>query len=333
MHTLERAQDTAAAKSESQWTRIVDRQAIADDVVMLVLAPIDGAPVMPFDAGAHIELQLQAGPRHYSLFNAPQERDLYRIAVRREAEGRGGSLEVFDTLVEGEIVAVRGPFNHFPLAAGAHDALLIAGGIGITPIMAMANQCRAEGASFELHYAGRNLSSMAFVDQLLSDEWQTNTWLYAAELSGTARLDVAQVISAPASDRHLYVCGPSRLIEAVIAAATDKGWPPSHVHFERFGADVTPPGNGDQPFELEIASNGQRITVSAEETAADALARAGVAIPTSCGSGVCGACCTRLKGGTPDHRDLYLSPEEQARGDRFTPCCSRAVTPLLVLDL
>ncbi|WP_165855656.1 PDR/VanB family oxidoreductase [Marinobacter sp. JSM 1782161] len=333
MQAVERKQEATAGNADSQRTRVIGRRIVASNVVMLELVPIDGTPVAAFSAGAHIELLLEAGARQYSLFNAPHERDVYRIAVRREEDGRGGSAEVFDRLVEGDTLSVRGPFNHFSMAADSGEAVLIAGGIGITPILAMAEQCRTDGTTFELHYAGRGRQHMAFAEQLLGDDWQAQSRLYAPDLDGPGQLDVAQVIPEPAAGKHLYVCGPAGLIEAVQVAARDKGWPESRVHFERFGADAPQPADGDQPFELEIASSGQRIVVGAQETAADALARAGVVIPTSCGSGVCGSCCTRIKEGTPDHRDLYFSPEEQARGDQFTPCCSRAVTAVLVLDL
>lgn len=313
--------------------RVIKREQAAQHVWMFELRPVDGSPVAAFGAGAHLALHFDAGVRQYSLCNAPWERDTYRIAVRREESGRGISRHLCDVVQTGDEIDASGPFNHFPLL-DAPRSLLIAAGIGITPILPMAMELAAQQRPFELHYGGRSEASMAFLQQL-RDHFATHCYTYAADLQAATspRMSLDHVIPQPASDLHLYVCGPSTLIESVRLEASAKGWPDSHVHFERFQAELPIVQNGDAAFEVQLRSSGKSITVGPEETVAQALERSGVYVNLSCGSGVCGSCRLKVLEGEVDHRDYFYSSAEQARHTEFTPCCSRARSARLVLDL
>ena len=313
--------------------RVAHRHTVGDDIVVLDLVASDGLPLPPFTAGAHVELQLQAGPRQYSLCNDPRDASCYRIAVHRVANGRGGSAEVYDAVQPGQLIPVRGPFNHFEMVPGATEVLLLAGGIGITPVLAMAHSCHAQSLPFALHYSGRTLARMAFAQELLDSPLAPHVQLHADDGQGAQPLALDATIGAHTPGKHLYVCGPQGMIEAVRASAKAQGWPDASVHFEHFGSNAAAPRADDGSFEVQLASSGRCIRIAPEQTVAQALQAEGIHIPVSCGAGVCGACRTRIVAGTPDHRDLFYSPEEQARGDEFTPCCSRALSPVLVLDL
>ncbi|MBE7375700.1 oxidoreductase [Pseudomonas sp. AL-54] len=307
--------------------RVVRHEPAAQGVTLIELEPDDGQPLRPFRAGAHLALELNAGVRQYSLCNGPAETVRYRLAVRLEADGRGGSREVCEDLQAGSTLNASGPFNHFPLEEDDPCPLLIAGGIGITPLLAMAREREAQGRAFELHYSGRSQAGMAFHEEL-SGRGDGQVFCYADGV----RMDLEQVIPSP-SARHLYVCGPARLIDAVLAVARGKGWSDAQVHFERFGAEAPAALDGDGAFEVQIKSSGEVIAVGAEESVADALQRHGLYINLSCGSGVCGSCRLGVLDGDVDHRDYFFSPQEQAANDQFTPCCSRARSARLVLDL
>lgn len=313
---------------------IVDkREVLADDVVVFELRDPAAGPLPAFTAGAHVEVLLGRGSRHYSLCNDPRDRSLYRIGVHRVATGRGGSIELFDTVVEGSELFLLGPFNHFALTPGSAPPLLIAGGIGVTPILAMALELRSQGRSFECHYSGRHLRRMAFTDLWRQGRLGADSHLHADDGEGAPPMQLGEVIRRHEAGRHLYVCGPEGLIRAVCESARQRGWPDDHVHFERFGGAAPAHREDDGGFEVQIASSGRCIRVGPDQTVADALMAAGIHIPVSCGAGVCGSCRIRIVSGEPDHRDLFYTPAEQARGDEFTPCCSRARSPRLVLDL
>jgi vanillate O-demethylase ferredoxin subunit len=313
--------------------RVIKREQVAQQVWMFELLPVDGSPLAAFDAGAHLALHLPAGVRQYSLCNGPQDREAYRIAIRREASGSGVSRHLCDVVQEGDEIDASGPFNHFALL-DAPRALLLAAGIGITPILAMALELDAQHRPFELHYTGRSQAAMAFL-QPLRDRFATTAHFYSPDLhaANASRMPIDQIIGSPAPDLHLYVCGPSTFIEAACLAARSKGWPDTHIHFERFQGERPIAQDGDAPFEVQLRSSGQRITVQPDETVAQALERSGVYVNLSCGSGVCGSCRTKVLEGEVDHRDYFYSAAEQARHTEFTPCCSRARSARLLLDL
>ena len=211
--------------------------------------------------------------------------------------------------------------------------MLVAGGIGITPILAMAERLAHAGAPFELHYAARTPERAPFLERIRSSAFADRARIYFSEGPDAARLDLEVVLADPVPGAHLYVCGPARLIEAALATAKARGWPASRLHREFF----TPPeGEGQgaaEAFEVELASSGQVLAIPADKTVTQVLAEHGVEVATSCEQGVCGTCVTRVLEGEPDHRDYFLTAQEQAANDQMTLCCSRAKTKRLVLDL
>lgn len=335
---VQRPAAPASLIDPSQWfaLQVASRRNETRDIVVFDLALADGATLPAFTAGAHLEVKVGGLIRHYSLCSSPDDRAHYRIAVQRETAGRGGSMLLCDTVGPGDTLAVRGPFNHFALQQpAAQPPLLLAGGIGVTPVLCMALELTAAGLDFELHFSGRSLEHMAFLPLLRSGVFGHRVHLYADDGRGVAPMDLPTLLGGGKPGRHLYVCGPGGMIDAADRIAREQGWAGDHIHFERFGA---PPGTATgggtcEAFEVEIASTGQRIPIAADQGIVQALAAAGVHIPMSCEVGVCGSCRTRVLAGVPDHRDLLLSPEEQAANTEFTPCCSRSKTPLLVLDL
>ena len=316
--------------SELLTVRIEAKAAVAQGVCALTLVAADGGALPAFTAGAHLDVHLPGGiVRQYSLSNDPAEAHRYVIGVLLDSHSRGGSRAVHEQLAPGQTLQVSAPKNHFPLAPQARRSLLIAGGIGITPILAMARQLAREDADFELHYAASSAERMAFRAEIESSAWAGVAHFHI----GDTRLDVEALLAAQDAHVHVYVCGPKRLIDAVTDAVKRQGWAGERVHHEFFaGAEPAAPGQNGA-FEIQLARSGRIIPVAADRTAAEALIAAGVPLLTSCEQGVCGTCLTPVLAGEPEHRDLYLTPEEQAANDQFTPCCSRSRSPRLVLDL
>jgi vanillate O-demethylase ferredoxin subunit len=312
--------------------KVVTKTLLAEGITGYELAPVSGDQLPTFEAGAHIDVHVPGGlVRQYSLYDLPAEQSRYRIGVLRDSESRGGSVKLADSVQEGDTLEISAPRNHFPLHSGAAASALLAGGIGITPILCMAQQFAREGRPFELHYRGRRASRMAFIERLKSERFRDQVHVYASDVP-EQQLDTRAAIGAPSDEKHLYVCGPTGFMDHILETARELGWNEEHLHREYFAAapiDHT----ADGPFEVEIRSSGKVIQVSADQSAAQALLEAGFDLPLSCEQGVCGTCMTKVLSGIPDHRDLYLTAGEHERNDCFMPCCSRANTPRLVLDL
>jgi len=315
---------------ETLAVRVARRERLATDILGLTLAPIDDLPLPPATAGAHIDVGLPNGQvRQYSIVSHTAAG--YELAVLREPEGRGGSRCVHDDLCSGDRLEISAPRNLFPLAEQGGRSLLFAGGIGITPILAMAESLSASGAPFELHYCFRSHERAAFIDRLAQAPYAAQVHLHPDD-APERRLDLPAILAAAGDDAHLYVCGPGGFMDYVLATAAGADWPEARLHSERFQAAPVATAD-DGSFELVIASTGQRIVVGPDQTAIAALHAAGVLVPMSCEQGICGTCLTRVLEGEPDHRDMFLTAAEHSAGDRFTPCCSRAQGPRLVLDL
>ncbi len=316
--------------------RIAAKAVEAEDICSFELVAADDQPLPAFTPGAHIDVHVPGGPvRQYSLCNGPDDTHCYRIAVLKEAASRGGSVGMH-ALEVGASLEISAPKNHFALAPDARRSLLFAGGIGITPLLCMAQWLGATGADFTLHYATRTAARTAFAERLRRAPYAQRVHLHHDEGPGAQRLDLIATIGAPAAGTHLYVCGPAGFMDAVLSAARALGWPEDRLHREYFGAPPSAAGAATAAaggFEVQVASTGALIHVAPDQTVVAALAAAGIGVPVSCEQGVCGTCLTRVIDGTPDHRDLFLTDEERRRNDRFTPCCSRAATPRLVLDL
>ena len=314
--------------------RVVKKWREATDIFSFELVSSDGQSLPPFTAGAHVDVEVQPGlVRQYSLCNAPGARDRYQIGVLREPQSRGGSVAMADTIAEGQDIRVSEPRNHFELEPSARMSVLIAGGIGVTPILCMAERLAHAGEPFHMHYAVRSADRAAFKDRIAAAHLSDKVALHVDDGPAEQRLDLDAILSDPTPGAHLYVCGPGGLIEATLAVAKAKGWPDSRVHREYFAPMEVAGAADPEQFEVKLASSGQTFTVPADKTIVQVLAAAGVDVPVSCEQGVCGTCVTRVLEGQPDHRDFFLTADEQARNDQMTVCCSRAKTPLLVLDL
>lgn len=311
---------------------VCKKTALALDIVGLELMHIEGGRLPPFTAGAHIDLFLPGGVvRQYSLHGDPGELDRYRIAVLCERSGRGGSLFVHERLNPGDRIEISYPRNAFPLDEEASNSVLMAGGIGITPIMAMAQRLHRLGRPFELHYCARSKQRMAFRDALAGMPFHENIHMHFDDGEPMQRLDISRSLRAASAASHLYVCGPRGFMDAVIHEAQDIF--PSHaIHREYFG-NVPTPLDGSAAFSIQLTSTGQIFQVPAGKSVVAVLGENGIEVPVSCEQGICGTCLTRIVSGIPDHKDSYLTEAERAANDIFTPCCSRALCQLLVLDI
>lgn len=305
---------------------------VAEEIVAVEFVSQNGTDLPPFEAGAHIDVQLPGGlTRQYSLCNDPSDRSRYVIGVLRARESRGGSVAVH-ALREGDVIEVGLPRNQFALATGSKHSVLVAGGIGVTPILCMAEALSGLEASFEMHYCVRDRNQIAFEERLKRSAWAEKVFIYADNETGAARFNLDRVLDRGAEGTHLYVCGPAGFIEMVLERARQRGWADEQLHREYFAAPVSTSA-AEQPFDIVLARSGYRITVPVGQTAVAALHAVGVEVPTSCEQGVCGTCLTRVLEGVPDHRDMYQTDEERARNDQFLPCCSRAKSACLTLDL
>lgn len=314
--------------------RVLEKREAAIDVLSFVLVAADGGSLPSWSAGAHIDITLPNGMvRQYSLCRADTGCGAYEIAILRDADGRGGSACAHRDIQVGDTLTISHPRNLFPLVPAA-TSILFAGGIGITPILAMAEALHAQGQAFEMHYCSRAPERAAYRDTLGQAAYAGQVRFYCDSEPDKGRLDAAGVLRALGDDAHLYVCGPAGFIAHVCDAARVAGWSDSRVHFEHFAAPAAAaPVGGNGSFELVLARRGIRIPVAADQTAAQALLDHRIDIPLSCEQGVCGSCLLPVLEGIPEHRDVFLSAAERDSNRCFTPCCSRARTPSLLIDL
>jgi ferredoxin-NADP reductase/predicted pyridoxine 5'-phosphate oxidase superfamily flavin-nucleotide-binding protein len=295
----------------------------------------NGDALPPWTAGAHltVPVRLDEGreeTRHYSLAGDPARTDHYLIAVRRETQGRGGSAAVHRDFALGTRLRCGMPRNHFALHDDARPALLIAGGIGITPLRAMALALTRAGRAFVLHAIAPTPAEMPFMAELTGELGPAVRFWFNRE-PGNALPSVDRLLDALAPDTVIYVCGPARLMEAVLAAARHRNIDPEQVRFERFAAPT--PKAEDRPIIVELRRSGKTLQVRADQSILDAAIEAGVDPLYDCKAGICGTCAVKVLAGEPDHRDTALSPAERDRAGLFCTCVSRARGDRLVLDL
>lgn len=312
--------------------RIARKTREAEDIVVLELTPLEGERLPAFSAGSHIDLEMRPGlVRQYSLCNDPDESHRYVLGILREPNSRGGSIAVHDELAEGGTVRISAPRNHFAMVP-ARRSLLFAGGIGVTPILCMAERLARVGAEFEMHYCTRSPQRTAFAARMRQSHFATRVHFHHDEGDPAQRLDLAAVLGAYDAQTQLYVCGPGGFIDHVTRTASARGWPDAQIRFEYFAGRAVDTSH-DGSFEVRLGRSGRTMCVPAGKTVVRVLAEHGVEVPTACEQGVCGTCLTRVLDGEPEHRDSFLSEAERARNDQFTPCCSRAKSCVLVLDL
>ena len=295
------------------------------------LRDVAGGPLPQVRAGAHLDVpvKLPSGVithRRYSISSNPSRRDAYEIAVLREDAGAGGSVAVHDTFQLGMVLACSMPGNDFPLANEDGPVVLIAGGIGITPIKAMALELLAQGRDFVLHYAYRSQQQAAYLDRL---KRQIGNRLVSYDASQSNRLDASQVLSQLPQGAHVYVCGPTGLIEAVRAAARRASVLDSYVHHEQF---QVAPQAAQKPFVMHLAKSGAKVWVSGQNSALQALEDFGVNVQSGCRTGTCGACAVKVQGGRVQHEDKVLTAEQKTTG-LMCLCVSRAQSDELILDI
>jgi vanillate monooxygenase ferredoxin subunit len=313
--------------------RVARKVIEAEDICTFELVAVNGVALPGFSAGAHVDVHVPGGlTRQYSLCNDSAEAHRYLIAVLNDPASRGGSRAMHDLVNEGSLLEISPPKNHFPLSHGAAKSLLLAGGIGVTPILCMAERLAVAGSDFEMHYSTRSRVRTAFYERINASGFASQVHFHFDDGAANQQLNINTLLTAPKADFHLYVCGPKGFMDAVLTAARANAWPESQLHYEFFSAEVTHL-ESDTGFDIKLASSGRIINVAKDQTVTEALSAAGVEVQTSCEQGVCGTCLTRVLGGIPDHKDMYLTPEEQAANDQFTPCCSRSKSGVLVLDL
>ena len=316
-----------AVRTDSLEVIVSERRVLTVDIMMLVLER-RGAPLPAFEAGAHVDVTIGDYVRQYSLCGDPRDRSRYRIAIRRERNSRGGSIAMHGVTV-GSSLQISPPSNQFALVP-AERVVLIGGGIGITPLLSMAYSLLARGVPFTLHYSVRAAEKVPFEEELHSPPLRDHVVLHRTDSAAGVLFDAERAIPEPASQTHLFVCGPTGFMDLVLETARAKGWQPSNLHKEYFSSAPT---KGGSSFWVDAARSKLRVFVGPEQTIADALIDAGVDVPLSCEQGVCGTCLTKVLSGGADHRDVFQTDAEHRRGDRIALCCSRALTEELVIDI
>ena len=304
------------------------KESLTPRVCKLTLTSSTGEPLPDWAPGAHIDVFLPGDMiRQYSLCGALNSNH-YQIAVQLEENGKGGSRYIHETLQNGTEITISEPRNHFPLTDGSSPCVFLAAGIGITPMIPMVEQCQAEQREFALYYAVGN-----HTDNILSESYSqlSNVCIHDKAAKGI-RLDIQAVLANAAADADIFICGPAGFINDVLTRAKQQGINSERLHREFFSAEPIDHSN-DGSFEVEIASSGQVISVSKDESMLEALEDNGFFVPVSCEEGVCGTCVTPLLSGEADHKDVFLTDQEKAKMDRVAVCCSRAKSARLILDL
>ena len=308
--------------------RVVRKEAVAQGIYLFDLCHPGGAPLPAFTPGSHLTVQVPSGVRrNYSLCSDPADTSRYQIAVKLDEAGRGGSVSMANDVQVGQLLTVSWPRNNFELAERADNFIFVAGGIGITPILSMMRHLKTTGkGEFKLYYCTRDAGSTAFLEHIKS-EFSGQVQIHHDNGDMNQVLDLWPVFEKPGT-AHVYCCGPKGLMDSVEDMSGH--WPSGSVHFESFGVDAKAFAE-DKPFDVRLARTGTTVHVSADQTILEALRGAGLRVPSSCESGTCGSCKTRLVSGDVEHRDMVLLEEE--RPDHIMVCVSRAKSGELVLDL
>lgn len=340
MNSLQDLHESAAPQTADDRLTVRVRSIVyqAQDINSYELVDPAGGELPRFTAGSHVDLYFRDGRvRQYSLCGDPRDALRYLIAVQREPEGRGGSQAIFDKVHVGRLLSISRPRNHFAVAAAAPGHLLLAGGIGITPLLSMARHFAFQRESFALHYFVRTRERAAFAAELEQLAGYGEVRLHVDDEPAAQRATPAGLLAAAPPASHLYFCGPPGFMNAVSAAC--KSWPRDRVHCEYFKAPDTPapPAAGGEPdaiavgFRVRLASSGREFDIPEDKSIVEVLREHGIDIPTSCEAGLCATCKTRYLAGTPVHRDYVL--DEQERLEYVLPCCARCASECLVLDL
>lgn len=307
------------------------REMHTDQIIALELVTTEGEKLPSYEAGAHIDLYLGEGLiRQYSLCGDPVDSSVYRLGILKDPDSRGGSLAVHNTLQEGTELTISKPRNLFPLDKTATHSILIGGGIGVTPMISMAYELQHQGREFDLWYCGRSPQTCGFLDELNNSPFAQHVHTHFTSEHDGQRLDLQNIFQAAGTKTHLYVCGPNGFMEWVIDTAQQQGINDTNIHREFFTVEVEKDGAS---FEVYAEQSDITVQVGEHESIADALKSAGVKVQVSCEQGTCGTCLCDVSEGIPDHRDVYLTEDEKEDNDQITLCCSRSISPRLVLDI
>jgi tetrachlorobenzoquinone reductase len=305
----------------------------ADRVISLDLRPVTSGELPPFSAGAHIEVQLPNGiERSYSIASPQCDNSRYLLAVQLEPESKGGSLFIHQSLRVGTVLMISPPRNHFPLKEDAEHSILIAGGIGITPLWCMAQRLESLKRSYTLVYAVRTRNRAAFLQEISANvrTGSERLSLHFDDENDGAPIDIARIVAAAPAGSQFYCCGPLPMLASFEAATA--GLPPDVVHVEYFAPKAHADIAGG--FEVVLARSGRTVSIESGKTILESLLAAGVAdLEYSCREGICGICETRIIDGIPDHRDSVLTAAERNDGRSMMICCSGSKSGKLVLDL
>jgi ferredoxin-NADP reductase len=304
----------------------------ANDIISLELRPAPGVLFPPFEAGSHIDLHLPNGMlRNYSLLNSQDEEGRYVIGVLRDRASRGGSRSVHQDLRIGMTLPISTPRNNFKLHEDARHSVLVAGGIGVTPILSMARRLKALGRSFELLYFARSRASAGFVDDLVALGMSAH-WHFDDERGAPPDLKALLGRRPADAETHYYACGPAVMLDAFEAVCAELGH--THAHIERFNAVAVAAKSGAQAvYTVQLQRSGKTFTITPEKSLLITLLDAGIDVPCSCREGICGTCETQVISGIPDHRDSVLSAKEKAAGKSMMLCVSGCKSNALVLDI
>lgn len=309
---------------------IVQREEQAGGIISLDLAA-DGGQLPSFRAGAHVDVHIGTSLiRQYSLCNDPIERHRYRLGILLAPNSRGGSLEIHRSFAVGTAIRIGQPRNNFALVEAAQRSILVAGGIGITPLLSMAYRLQNLGTDFELHYCTRSSSRTAFSDEISKTRFTSRVIMHYDDAPGSQRFTVGTSLPAPSHDTHLYTCGPTGFMDYVTDGALRQGWPADHIHIEHFTRSAAA---GGEAFVVNAVRSGVTCEVPPGKSIAAALLDHGVDVLLSCEQGLCGICLTTVLEGIPDHRDTFQTEEEKAANTQLAICCSRAKSSVLVLDI
>lgn len=309
---------------------ITSREEQGLGVAILEFAPVSADSLPVFDAGAHIDVHIGSDfVRQYSLCSQPGVDQPYRVGVLKDPKSRGGSIGLHENFLPGQKVKISAPRNHFPLVSDAKHSILAGGGIGITPMIAMAYTLKSQGKSFEIHYCCRSEGVGAFEDELKS-EFADQVHFHYDDGEKNQLFNPKEKFSPYMPDQHIYVCGPSGFMDWVIENTKLLSYPSSQVHFEYFSADVDTTGDA---FEVYCAKSDLTVVIEETKTIAKTLIEAGIKVDLSCEEGICGTCITDVLEGEPDHRDQFLTDEEKEDNDQMALCCSRSKSKKLVLDI
>lgn len=315
---------------EARVDRLYD---VADGVRAYELIGANGEPLPPFEAGAHIDVEIAEGlVRQYSMCNSPQDVARYVIAVKKEVGGRGGSMRMHESVGAGQVLKISAPRNNFPLRAGAQHYILIGGGIGLTPILSMAHVLHEACTPFEVHLCARTHALLPFADYLGALPFSGRVQIHLDDGPDPQKFKPEQVFRKGARDHELYICGPTAFMDWVFASARAQSWRDSQMHSETFVPRIIETSE-NKPFEVVLARSGKVLKVGVDEFLIDVLNRNKCGVPCSCTQGICGSCITPVIEGEPEHRDAILTNEERARNDKMCVCVGRAKGERIVLDL